>query len=78
MFMKKLKSIFVLLFVFGFLMGTTITSCGNKKTEDQTEQTEDEPAEEEHPSGEEHPSDDSEHPSGEKHPSGGEHPSSKD
>ncbi|RPA70257.1 hypothetical protein EF405_02995 [Cyclobacteriaceae bacterium YHN15] len=70
---KKLKSFTVLLMVFGFLFATTVSSCGNKKTEDQTEQSE-------HPSDEaEHPSDSTEHPSdGDEHPSSGEHPSNED
>jgi hypothetical protein len=70
---KKLKSFTVLLMVFGFLFATTVSSCGNKKTEDQTEQSE-------HPSDEaEHPSDSTEHPSdADEHPSSGEHPSNED
>lgn len=71
--LKKLKSFSILLLLFGFLFATTVSSCGNKKTEDQTEQSE-------HPSeGEEHPSDSTEHPSsGDEHPSGEEHPSDDD
>jgi hypothetical protein len=63
-FSKKLKSFSILLLLLGFLFSSTVISCGNKKTEDQTEQSE-------HPSdGEEHPSDSTEHPSsGEEHPS---------
>ncbi|WP_245889573.1 hypothetical protein [Cecembia rubra] len=74
--MKRLRSLLALLIVFGFVFGATMTSCGNKKAEDQTEQTDEHPSEDEHPSDEEHPSDD-EH-SGDEHPSGGEHPSSED
>jgi hypothetical protein len=68
--LKKLKSPLILLLLFGFLFASTVSSCGNKKTEDQTEQSE-------HPSeSEEHPSDSSEHPSGgDEHPSDGEHSS---
>ena len=71
--LKKLKSFTVLLMVFGFLFAMTVSSCGNKKTEDKTEQSE-------HPSDEaEHPSDSTEHPSdGDEHPSSGEHPSNDD
>lgn len=70
--MKKLKSISLLLLVFGFLFATTVTSCGNKKTEDETEQVEHPAEESEHPAEEtEHPSDSTEHPSGGEHPSDG-------
>ncbi|MFD2202135.1 hypothetical protein [Shivajiella indica] len=69
--LKKFKSFSVLLILFGFLFATTVSSCGNKKTEEQTEQSEHPSDEAEHPSDNaEHPSDSTEHPSG-----GGEHPS---
>lgn len=63
-FKKRLKSFVILVFAFGFLFATATTSCGNKKTSEDTEQTE-------------HPSEGDEHPSaGDEHPSGNEHPKS--
>jgi hypothetical protein len=74
---KKLKSLAVLLLVFGFLFGTTVSSCGNKKTEEQTEEAEHPSDNAEHPSDDaEHPTDSVEHPGdGDENPSDGEHPS---
>jgi hypothetical protein len=64
---KKLKSLAVLVFALGFLFATATTSCGNKKTAEDTEQTE-------HPTeGDEHPSSGDEHPKSDT--TGGEHPS---
>ncbi|MEX2512804.1 MAG: hypothetical protein WD398_07860 [Cyclobacteriaceae bacterium] len=57
--LKKLKSIAALMLAFGFLTATTLTSCGNKKQDEDTTEHMDEH------SGDsaEHPSDDeSEHP----------------
>lgn len=62
-FKKGLKSFVILVFAFGFLFATAMTSCGNKKTSEDTEQAE-------------HPSEGDEHPSGNEHPSGDEHPKS--
>jgi hypothetical protein len=64
---KRLKSLIILVFAFGFLFATVTTSCGNKKTSEDTEQSE-------HPSeGDEHPSGGDEHPKSDT--TGGEHPS---
>lgn len=64
---KKFKSSLILVFALGFLFATATTSCGNKKTTEDTEQSE-------HPSdGHEHPSDTDEHPKSDT--IGGEHPS---
>ena len=66
-FKKQLKSFLVLFFALGFLFATATTSCGNKKTSEDTEQTEHPAEHDEHPTeGDEHPKSDS---------TGGEHPS---
>ncbi|MFC3417554.1 hypothetical protein [Algoriphagus hitonicola] len=71
--MKKLKTIFMMLALAGFILGTGLSSCGGKKA-DSTEEATEQPAEEssEHPEeGGEHPAegDSTEHPA-----EGGEHP----
>ncbi|EOZ93199.1 hypothetical protein A33Q_3789 [Indibacter alkaliphilus LW1] len=67
---KSFKSSLTLVFAFGFLFAVATTSCGPKKSESDTEQVE------EHPAEEEHPTEGGEHPSSDEHPSeGGEHPS---
>lgn len=64
---KKLKSLLILVFALGFLFTTVTTSCGNKKTSEETEQTE-------HPTeGDEHPTNGDEHPKSDT--TSGEHPS---
>ncbi|SDC51301.1 hypothetical protein SAMN04488104_100140 [Algoriphagus faecimaris] len=77
--MKKLKTIFMMLALAGFVFGTGLSSCGGKKA-DTTEESSEHPAEEgsEHPAeeGSEHPSEGAEHPTegdSSEHPS--EHPS---
>ena len=68
--MKKIKTILTLALAFGFMASVTFTSCGGKKEEAATEQTESQhPAE----GGSEHPSE-----GGSEHPTegGGEHPAS--
>ncbi|WP_373496061.1 hypothetical protein [Aquiflexum sp.] len=64
--LKKSKSFLILILVSGFLFATATTSCGNKKTTEDTEHAE-------HPNdGDEHPSDGDEHPKSDT--TGGEHP----
>ncbi len=67
--MKKIKTILTLALAFGFMASVTFTSCGGKKEEAATEQTEGE-----------HPAEGGEHPTegGSEHPTegGGEHPAS--
>ncbi|WP_194975410.1 hypothetical protein [Aquiflexum lacus] len=64
--LKKFKSFLILPLVFGFLFATATTSCGNKKTAEDTEHVEHSHDGDEHPSGgDEHPKSDttgSEHP----------------
>ena len=62
--LKKLKSFAVLLLLMGFFFSFTATSCGNKKSEESTEQTEEHPAAAE----DEHPAADDEHPAADEHP----------
>jgi hypothetical protein len=66
----RLKSLSLVVVAVLFMMGTFVSACGSKTTE-QTEQTEDAA---EHPEGGEHPSDSSEHPSDDSEHPGGEHP----
>ncbi|WP_162419176.1 hypothetical protein [Cyclobacterium roseum] len=62
-FLQSIKSIALLMLLMGFFFSATVTSCGNKKTDD-TEQAADHPeAEGEHPEGDaEHPEGGDEHP----------------
>ena len=64
--LEKIKSIAVLLLVFGFFCSATLVSCGNKKSDGETttEQTDEHPTE-----GDEHPTEEDEHPTkGDEHP----------
>ncbi|WP_373522316.1 hypothetical protein [Aquiflexum sp.] len=63
---KKLKSFLILVLALGFLFATATTSCGNKKTAEDTEQVE------HSHDGDEHPSDGDEHPKADS--TGSEHP----
>ncbi|WP_209330375.1 hypothetical protein [Lunatimonas salinarum] len=59
--MKKLKTILMMLSLTGFILGTGLSACGNKKTDESGESTEYPAEESEHPS--EHPTENKEHPS---------------
>ncbi len=56
--LQKIKSMAILLMVFGFFFSATLVSCGNKKTDEESTEHMDEHSTD----GEEHPTKKDEHP----------------